>query len=132
MDFNEFQNYNFNNQNSYDNPRRESSFAIASLAAGIFSIITCCTGITCIPLGALGILFALLSRKSDCRFPSMSVAGICTSIIGLAIGALLLYVSFRIVFDPEFRAAYVNPFYQEFYGIDFEEFLQNYYHILNQ
>ena len=139
MDYNDWQNTNQNpsdqnnyNYENYGYPRRESGLALASMITGILSVITCCTGVSCIPLGALGILFAVLSRKKDRRFSSMAIGGLFASILGLAIGALLLYFSFRILYDPAFRSTYIDPIYQQYYGIDFEEFLQKYYRLLNQ
>lgn len=127
MDF-----YDDNFSGNYGVSRSETGFGLASAIVGLFSVITCCTGVTCIPLGALGILFALLSRKEDRRFPSSAFVGLIASVLGLCIGGcLILYCSFRILFDSDFRSNYVDPLYKQLYGIDFEEFLQQYFQLLN-
>ena len=60
MDFNrEYDNPN--NMNIQNN--RPEGFAIASLICGILSNICCCTGILSLPVGALGILFAVLTKR---------------------------------------------------------------------
>ncbi len=117
-------------QNSYNDPagRSINGFAIASLIIGIASIILCCFGIFSLPLGSLGILFAILSRRKGKGMPGMSIGGICTSIIGMIFGILvLIYFIFIAVLVENPDSWYLlDPLYQQTYGMDFEEFMEYY------
>lgn len=123
--------YNNNVYGSYNNSnypvrQKTSGFAIASLILGIASIVTCCLGVFSIPLGALSILFAILSRRKSTGMPGMSIAGICTSIFGMLLGGFLLFYAFEGLYNPDFRSKYLDPLYENAYGMDFEEFMERY------
>ena len=95
MDYN---NNDFNNSNSnstgngYDSYRNDGNdwqhepyqapvnvprdnMATASLVCGMLSIILCITGVFSLPMGALGIIFALLSKRKGIKFSLMSKIG---------------------------------------------------------
>ena len=79
-----------------------------------------------IPAGALGILFAMLTRKKGQRMSSMCVAGIWLSCVGLALGIFITISSIVTVFtDPSYRNM-LDQMYQQMYGVDMEEFWQSY------
>ena len=59
---------------------------LASLIAGIFSLIFLFFGLA-MPAGALGVLFALLSRDTE-KFEGRALTGFVLSLIGLIIGAV--------------------------------------------
>ena len=122
------------NGNQYNTPantvsgRSVNSFAVASLIMGVCSIVLCCLGIFSIPMGGLGILFAILSRRKRKGMPGMGIAGMCTSILGLLFGLFfLIYVVFisAIMEDPDSRHM-LDPLYEQTYGMDFEEFMEYY------
>lgn len=121
-------NNGYGSYNNADYPVRQktSGFAIASLVLGIVSIVTCCFGIFSIPLGSLSILFAILSRRKGTGMPGMSIAGICTSIFGMLLGGFLLFYAFEGLYNPDFREKYLDPIYEDAYGMDFEEFMERY------
>lgn len=127
-------NNGYNNNNiygSYNNAgypvrQKTSGFSIASLTLGIASIVTCCFGVLSIPLGALSILFAILSRRKNSGMPGMSIAGICTSIFGMLLGGFLLFYVMQGIYNPNFREKYLDPLYENAYGMDFEEFMERY------
>lgn len=107
--------------------RSINSFSIASMVMGIGSIVLCCTGFLSLPMGALGVLFAILSRRKAKSMPGMSIAGICTSICGMILGliaAAYIIIILVIAANPSMHH-YLDPIYQEAYGMDFEEFMEH-------
>ncbi|MBQ7954822.1 MAG: DUF4190 domain-containing protein [Lachnospiraceae bacterium] len=83
----------FNQQNSQPSytpytPPRRNIYATLSLIFGIVSLALMCTGILPIPLGALGIIFAVISRRGA-RMDSTAKTGCLLSSIGLGCGLLL-------------------------------------------
>ena len=82
MDYYQNQN-NEMNQNIPQIDPKYRGLSIASMVCGICSLVLCCTGLLSIPAGALGILFAMLTRKKGQRMSSMCVAGIWLSCVGL-------------------------------------------------
>ena len=99
---------------------------IRDRVCGICSLVMCCTGILAIPAGALGILFAMLTRKKEQRMNNMCVAGIWLSCVGLALGIFITISSIVTVFtDPSYMNM-LDQMYQQMYGVDMEEFWQSY------
>lgn len=134
MDYNNNNtNYNYNgypNQNYIPKPIKPTNkFAIASLILGICSILFFCTLIGPVALGALGILFAILSKRKDHKMESSAMAGIITSAFG-AITAVVVWVGlFAVGFTmlkPENRDVLDSQF-EEIYGMDLEEYIQLFY-----
>lgn len=66
-----------------------NGMALASLVMGIMSLVCCCCSWLGTPCGALGIIFALLS-KGDEPMSSQAKTGLILSIIGIALGVILL------------------------------------------
>lgn len=103
MDYYQNQN-NEMNQNIPQIDPKYRGLSIASMVCGICSLVLCCTGLLSIPAGALGILFAMLTRKKGQRMSSMCVAGIWLSCVGLALGIFITISSIVTVFtDPSYR-----------------------------
>ena len=145
--------YNRNNQNGSDQWDRWNSnsahnsyynqpthrpygqaFTIASLVLGLLSVTVGCCGIS-LPLGALGILFALLVRRKGRRMGSTAKAGLILSIIGFIMGILLTvyaFVSIPLLMQNDAYRERFNAYFRAGTGMDFEEYLeyiQNYYGI---
>lgn len=121
------------NSSYYNQPTRKSpgqGFTTASLTCGILSITTCCTGILPLPLGALGLLFAALVYRKGRRMNSACVMGITTSCLGIAVGLMMIIYSFAMLpsflQNEAFRSQF-DTLTQQMYGMDFDEFLQEYY-----
>lgn len=99
-----------------------SAFASASLVLGILSLVLGCCFYASIPLGGLGILFAILSKKTAVMEGraraglGLSIAGLILSIL-LTIVALFSFVSYttRTGMDIE---EYMDRYFQEVYGED--------------
>lgn len=96
---------------------------IISISLGLLSVTACCLGYLSIPLGALGILFAVLSRRKGKPLPPMCKTGLILSVIGLMIGILMMVVSiYSAITNPNFWAAMQETYaqyqqlYQELYG----------------
>ena len=66
--------------------------ATASLVMGILSLICCCCGYAGIVFGALGIVFALLSKK-DGPMCSQAKTGLTLSIIGLVLAVVSIVLA---------------------------------------
>lgn len=95
-----------------------NSFAAASLFCGAASLLLCCTGLLSIPIGALGILFAILSKRLDKPMHYMSKTGIALSSAGIILGLLILaYTIFLIATDPQYQQMYLNTlqYYNQIY-----------------
>ncbi|MBQ7359611.1 MAG: hypothetical protein IJW63_05905 [Lachnospiraceae bacterium] len=90
--------------------RQPSKFSSASCILGASSLLTMCTGIFSIPLGALGILFSVLSRNGKKMDPSAKL-GCTLSSIGLVSGlALTIFV-------------YVTTLFTMFNSIDYNQMI---------
>lgn len=74
-----------------------SGFAVASLVMGILSLLlACCSGVGGIAAGALGIIFAILSRKGQ-PMESQAKIGMGTSIAGLVLGVVIIIATFMFI-----------------------------------
>ena len=88
--------------------RQNNKFSTASCAMGGLSLLTLFTGVFAIPLGALGVLFAVLSKQGK-KMDSSASFGCILSGIGLGGGlALTIFV-------------YVTMFFTLFNNIDFSQ-----------
>lgn len=111
-------------------PEKLGGFSVASMICGMISIILCCTGILSLPLGAMGILFAVLSHRRGKSMPSMSLTGIILSCIGIVMGLIMLVFSiYMVMTDPEFRDTFKDT-YEEYYDDYYEEYYDDldFYH----
>lgn len=142
----DFQSNNQNNQNwdrwnsssehsSYHNQPTHrpygQGFMIASLICGVLSITACCTGIFSLPLGALGILFALFTYRKGKKMSGATLTGILLSLTGIITGISILAYSFymlpSMMQDPAFRYQ-LDSVTEQLYGMDFSEFMEEFYH----
>ncbi len=113
-------------QDSGVQTRSIRGFALASMIFGVSSILLCCTGLLPLPLGALGTLFAILSRRRAKPMSGMGAAGMVTSIIGMVMGIVIIaYLAAMVAmaFNPDTRP-YLDRIYQNAYGMTFEEFME--------
>ena len=95
-----------------------NSFAVASMFCGATSLLLCCTGLLSIPVGALGILFAILSQRLDRPMHYMSKTGIVLSATGIILGLIILaYSIYLIATDPEYQQMYLDTlqYYNQIY-----------------
>ena len=105
-------------------------FIIASVVCGFLSMTACCTGVLSLPLGSLGILFALLTYRKGKKMNGSAMTGIVLSTMGIFTGISILIYSFYtlpdMLQDPIFRNQ-VDTMTERIYGMDFADFMQEYY-----
>lgn len=92
-----------------------------SITLGILSVTACCLGYLSIPLGALGILFAMLSRRHGQPMPPLCRTGLLLSIGGLIFGIVIFaFHIYATITDPTFWE-YVREtmeMYEEIYSLE--------------
>ena len=108
----------------------DQGFSIASLVLGLLSTTLGCCGIS-LPLGALGILFALLCYRRGKHMNSNARFGLCLSVFGCVYGiGMMIYTLFvqlpAMLQDPVYMNQ-MNQIYQMLFGMDFQEFIQSLY-----
>lgn len=137
MDYNQNEQNNWNSSaadNSYYNQPTHrpygQGFMIASMVCGALSVTACCTGLLSLPLGALGILFALLTYRRGKKMSGSTLTGIVLSCMGIFTGVAMIIYSFSMLptmmKDPAFRNQ-VDYMTEQMYGMDFAEFIEEYY-----
>ncbi len=99
-----------------------SGFASASLVLGILSLVLGCCLYVSIPLGGLGILFAILSKKTA-DMEGRAKAGLGLSIAGLVLSILLTIVAVFSFVAYSTRTGmdideYMDQYFQGIYGED--------------
>lgn len=126
-------NSNASNSSYYNQPTHRpygQAFSIASAVCGLLSLMTCCTVVLSLPLGALGILFAVLAHRKGKPLNNQCVTGITLSSIGLVTAVCLIIYSFVmlpvLMRNDTFRHQ-INTISQQMYGMDFDAFMEEYY-----
>ncbi|MDR2043456.1 MAG: DUF4190 domain-containing protein [Clostridium sp.] len=117
------------NQPTFD-PHKKDAFSIASLVLGILALLFACTVFLPIPLGSLGILFAVLSFRRKRPFPPFALAGSLLSGIALALSAALIVSSLAMLPKMLQEEAYrrqLDLLSEQLYGQDFETMLEKVY-----
>lgn len=116
----------------YSPAPRRNPFTIASMVLGVCSLLTICTAILPLPLGALGILFAVLSYRKGKHMDTMAITGIATSCAGLLFSLFLFGVMFAMMpamlRNPEYRDM-LNRYSESIYGQSYDELFENAYGI---
>lgn len=101
-------NQGYNNQNYYNQGYRpqhieNNGFAVAALVMGIMSLLfACCTGIGGVFFGALGIVFAILSKKDEPMATNAKV-GLGLSIGGIILGIIIFVSALLYITRGEFQ-----------------------------
>lgn len=108
-----------------ENPdKARNAFGTAALVMGIISTVMLCTGVLSIPSGALGVLFAILSRKKGSPLKSNALTGLVLSVTGMVLGSILTaYAVYRLLYDPTVWDQ-IKTFYPDYYKYmvyDFQE-----------
>lgn len=131
--------YQQNYPQPYIRPEK-NTMATASLILGIASLVMLCTGILPIPLGALGILFAVLSRRGG-RMPQPGGIGCALSCAGMLGGLLLtiiIYITTLIgiigaidstdpaAFQDMSREDLMEQMMESLYGSEYKELFRQY------
>lgn len=111
---------------------RRNPFTIASLVLGVCSLLTVCTAVLPLPLGALGVLFAILSYRKGRRMDTMAVTGLATSCLGLAFSIVIygtvLSMLPAMMRDPQYREM-LNRYSESMYGESYDDLFERAYGI---
>ncbi len=111
---------------------RRNPFTIASLVLGVCSLLTVCTAVLPLPLGALGVLFAILSYRKGRRMDTMAVTGLATSCLGLAFSVVIygtvLSMLPAMMRDPQYREM-LNRYSESMYGESYDDLFERAYGI---
>lgn len=111
---------------------RRNPFTIASLVLGICSLLTICTAILPLPLGALGIIFAILSYRKGRHMDGMAITGVATSCVGLIFSLIMFGITFAMMpsmlRDQEYRDM-LNRYSESVYGQSYDDLFENTYGI---
>lgn len=113
----------------YRSNRSGNGFAIAAMVLGTCSLLFCCTIYLPIPLGALGCVFAILSKRRGKAMSGAAVAGLITSILSMLCASCIIIASVFTAFTmlrPENRER-LDSLFEQTYGMDFEEYMQYFY-----
>ncbi|HBA46291.1 MAG TPA: hypothetical protein DCZ91_00505 [Lachnospiraceae bacterium] len=125
-------NSNASNSSYYNQPTHRpygQAFSLASAVCGLLAVTTCCTVILSLPLGALGILFAVLAHRKGRRMSTACVTGLTLSIIGFASAILLMVYSLvmlPVLMKNESFRTQLDTMTQQMYGIPFSEMMEGY------
>ncbi len=104
-------------------------FALVSMIMGICSLATFCTIFLPLVLGALGIIFAILSKRRGKKMESSAVTGVITSALGLGVALVFCIISIGSAFvmlQPENRDQ-LNELYENSFGMTYEEYVEEFY-----
>lgn len=107
---------------------QKNAFATAAMVLGIISLCSLVTVYWALPIGALAILFVILSKRRGCKMATQALIGLSTSLTSVIISGFILLISvifFFQVMDPKNRD-YADLLFQNHYGYDFNEYMQNY------
>nr|WP_289765696.1 hypothetical protein [uncultured Acetatifactor sp.] len=126
-------NSNASNSSYYNQPTHRpygQTFSIASAICGLLAMTTSCTIILSLPLGALGILFAVLAHRTKKKMNTTCVTGIALSCVGLVSALSMIVYSFVMLpslMENEAFRNQVNAVSQQLYGMDFDVFMEETY-----
>ena len=93
--------------------RKTYSWSLVSLICGIISVI-CCSGYAGIILGALAIVFAIVSRRNLGYFDSMAIGGLVLGIIGFVLGIAVLIAIYSMS-EAELEQ-FIEKFFADYYS----------------
>lgn len=127
-------NSNASNSSYYNQPVHKPygrGFSMASFILGVLSVTIGCCGIS-LPLGALGIFFALLVYRKGKKLNSTAKSGLVLSSIGAILGVLLII--YAVITLPSFMnrlRAEIDQAQSSSMPDAYTEFLNRYYDLLS-
>ncbi|MDD6307416.1 MAG: hypothetical protein PUA75_10850 [Clostridiales bacterium] len=110
----------------YRNDRRSRRMETLSLVMGIIALSTMCFVYPTLICGALGIVFALLSRGGEIHMGSRAKLGLILSSVSL--GIIILMFAYTLIIANVYYGGLENMM-REMYqmmGIDYDALMQNY------
>lgn len=134
------ENYNPNDFNPYENPENRKPhniypygqqpvhriqsvnfFEMAAWASGIAGILSCMTVYGAYILGALAIIFALLSRGGQMHMSTKAKRGLMLGILAIVLTTILFIVAFHFALQEFGSIEGIMREFCDMYGYDFEE-----------
>ncbi len=121
------------NSSYYNQPTHRpygQSFGIAAGVCGLLSMTTSCTIILSLPLGALGILFAVLSHRKGKKMSGTCATGLALSAAGLTFAVAMMVYSFvmmPVLMKNESFRNQVDTMTEQMYGVSFTDLMEEYY-----
>lgn len=122
------------NYNPYEMPplqrqpmRYINLFETASFALGIGAIVSCTCFYGSYIMGALAILFALLSRGGQMKMSSKAKLGLILGIVAIILTTVVTIGAFMFALDQYGSIEGIIREYCELYGYDYEEFMSEFY-----
>ena len=109
--------------------KKKNGYATAALILGIISMVIGCCCICCfliIPvLAVIAIVLAVLSKsRNDGVMPGKAKAGMILAIIALVLVVVYIVIYGMFLNDPAMFSEYLDPVFQEEYGMTFEEYVE--------
>lgn len=122
----------YNNAYRPQPPIKSNSFALVALIMGIASILlACCSGIGGVILGALGIIFAIISRGKESMCTQAKI-GLGVSIAGIVLGIIVFIASLLFIGSGEFQRMFEDELhrygYEHDYDYDYDDDYRDDYH----
>ena len=107
--------------------KRSHGMETAALVLALISISTCTCIYVSIPLGALAVMFALLSKGGETTLNSKSKLALCLGIAGMVLTALLYTFSFLTLLREYGSLQGIVDAYTQMTGIDYNELIEEMY-----
>ncbi len=123
-----------NHQQNYNQPYQQppriirlNLFEAASLVCGIIALVSCTCFYGSYILGALAILFALLSRGGQMKMSSKAKLGLILGIISIILTTVVTVAAFVWAFNEYGSMEGIIQEFCNMYGYDYEEFMKELY-----
>ena len=94
-------------------PTGPNGMAIASFVLGLLSLCTCWCIYSAIPMGAAGLVLAILSRMNQ-KMHGLAIAGLILSILSMVLAVGYIIFAFQV-----FQTAEFQEIFREIYGTEF-------------
>ena len=107
--------------------KRSHGMETVALVLALISISTCTCIYLSIPLGALAVMFALLSKGGETALNSKSKLALCLGIAGMVLTALLYTFSFLTLLREYGSLQGIVDAYTQMTGIDYNELIEEMY-----
>ena len=91
-----------------DGVPRSRGWSVASMVLGILSVLCCCITYGGLIMGALAIVFAIVSRRNLGYFDGMAIAGLVLGIIGAVFGIMTIISEIYLSANPELLENYLK------------------------
>ena len=101
-------------------PKIGNGFEFAALILGILALLSCTFIYFSVVLGALAIIFALLSRGGKMKFSARARLGLVLAVVAMVLSVLSTSYSFYIVWTEYGSIENLLREYCELMGLDFE------------